>query len=421
MNLKTTSTALFVVALSVSAFAQQAPPPAGQQPPGQAAAAARPAPIPRSAEVAPDGKVTFRLDAPKATQVVVNGDWPGGRGLAMAKGQDGIWTLTTGPLTPEVWMYTYSIDGISSLDPGNSRVLRDGVRRLNALPIPGAGSALYQVGKIAHGTVSAVWYQSPVLKTGRRMLVYTPAGYEGSTKRYPVMYLFHGGGGDEEAWNELGSTSAIMDNLIAQGKAKPMIVVMPNANWRDTSILEPAPPRAQGAPPAPAPVPAGGQAAAPAAAGAAQDYTVAEQEIVTGIVGYVEANYRTLPGRENRAIAGLSMGGGISINVGLKRLDIFATVAEFSTGAFGGVGGYGAFDVDKIAPGFLKDAAATNKKLKLLFFSCGDDDPRMPFQKKVAEDFRNAKIALTFKNYAGAHEWRVWRNSLSDVASMMFQ
>jgi enterochelin esterase-like enzyme len=243
-----------------------------------------------------------------------------------------------------------------------------------------------------------------------------------------VLYLFHGGGGDEEAWNELGSTSAIMDNLIAQGKARPMIVVLPNANWNDSSILTPSAPRAQGGA-APSAQPAGQRGTAPAPATGA-NYGVAEQEIVDGIIPYIEGNYRALPGRENRAIAGLSMGGGISINVGLRRLDVFATVAQFSSGMFGGTGpaagagtggAYPPFDIDRISPGFLTDAAATNAKLKLLYFSCGDDDPRMPFQQRVAEDFRAAKIALTFRNFPGAHEWRVWRRSLADVAVMLFQ
>lgn len=424
MNMKSAAIALLAVSLATTAFAQ---PPAGQPPQGQAAAA-RPAPAPRSAEVAPDARVTFRVMAPKAAEVVVNGDWPGGRGLAMTKDASGTWSVTTAPLTPEIWMYTFSIDGVTTLDPGNPRVLRDGVRRLNALVITGAGSANYVVEKVPHGTVAAAWYPSPNLKTPRRMLVYTPPGYEGGNRRYPVLYLFHGGGGDEEAWNELGTASAIMDNLIAKGRAKPMIVVIPNANWNDISILQSigarAQPQAAAQPAANAggragAAPAGGQAGGGAAP--AQDYSVAEQEIVTGMIPFVEANYRTLPGRENRAIAGLSMGGGISINVGLKRLDVFATVAQFSSGMFGGVGGYAAFDIDKISPGFLKDAAATNKKLKLLYFSCGDDDPRMQYQKKVAEDFRNAKINLTFKNFPGAHEWRVWRNSLADVAVMLFQ
>lgn len=422
--MKTTPIALIVFTVAASGFAQ---PPAGQQPPGQAAAS-RPTPAPRSAEVAPDGRVTFRVNAPKAAQVTLNGDWPGGRGLSMTKDSSGTWTLTTEPLTPEIWMYSFAIDGVTTLDPGNSRVLRDGVRRMNAFVVPGPGSALYQVGKVPHGTVAAAWYPSPTLKTPRRMLVYTPPGYEGSTRRFPVLYLFHGGGGDEEAWNELGSTSAIMDNLIAQGKAKPMVVVLPNANWNDISILTPSAPRAQGGAP-PAAQTAGQRGAAPGATPGA-DYSVAEQEIVNGIIPYIEGNYRTLPGRENRTIAGLSMGGGISINVGLKRLDIFATVAQFSSGMFGGTGpaagsstggGYPPFDIDRIAPGFLEDAAATNEKLKLLYFSCGDNDPRMPFQKKVVEDFRAAKIAMTFKNFPGAHEWRVWRNSLADVAVLLFQ
>ena len=427
--MKPTSLALIAFTFAANALAQPpvGQPPAGQQPPGQAAAA-RPTPAPRSAEVAPDLRVTFRMNAPKATQVTLNGDWPGGRGLPMTKDASGTWTLTTEPLTPEIWMYTYSIDGVATLDPGNSRVLRDGVRRMNALVVPGPGSALYQVGTVPHGTVAAAWYPSPTLKMPRRMLVYTPPGYEGSTRRFPVLYLFHGGGGDEEAWNELGSTSAIMDNLIAQGKAKPMIVVLPNANWNDLSILTPSAPRAQGGA-SPSAEPAGQRGAAPAAA-TGTNYSVAEEEIVNGIIPYIEENYRALPGRENRTIAGLSMGGGISINVGLKRLDVFANVAQFSSGMFGGTGpaagastggAYPPFDIDKISPGFLKDAAATNEKLALLYFSCGDYDPRMPFQKKVVEDLRAAKIALTFKNFPGAHEWRVWRRSLADLAVVLFQ
>lgn len=396
-----------LIVLSVTAYAWAQPAPAAQAP-------AAPKPAPRSADVAADNRVTFRVDAPKASDVTLNGDWPGGRGLAMAKDASGVWTLTTAPLTPEIWQYTYAIDGVTTLDPGNPRVVRDGVRRLNTVTIPGPQSSLYQVAKVPHGTVSAAWYPSPTLKAQRRMLVYTPPGYDTGSATYPVLYLFHGGGGDEEAWNELGATSAILDNLIAQGTARPMIVVLPNANWRDTSVLETGGARIQA--PAPAGAPAG-------AAMPSQDYGVAEQEIVNGIIPYVESHYRAATGREQRAIAGLSMGGGITIAVGLKRLDLFSHVAQFSTGMFGGTGpgGYGPFNIETISPGFLKDAAATNAKLKLLYFSCGDDDPRMPFQRKVAEEFRSAKIVLTFRNFAGAHEWRVWRNSLADVATMLFK
>ena len=388
------------------AFAQ----PAGRGARGGQAAEA-PAPAPRSAEVSADGRITFRLSAPKAAEVLVNGNWEGGRGLAMTKEPSGIWTVTTQPLAAELWNYTFSVDGVTMLDPGNFNVMRDGTRYLNSVLVPGAASALYQTGRIAHGTVAAVWYPSSALKTARRMLVYTPAGYEGGSTRYPVMYLFHGGGGDEEAWNVMGAANVILDNLIAQGKARPMIVAIPNANWNQVAVLSVGGPM-------PAPAARGGGAGA---AAGGQNYDIAEQEIVNDMVPFLEKNFRALGGRENRAIAGLSMGGGISINVGLKRLDTFATVGQFSSGMFGGVAGYAPFDVEKISPGFYKDPAATNKRLRLLYFSCGAEDPRMPFQTKVVEDLRNHKIALTFKSYPGAHEWKVWRNSLADLATILFQ
>jgi enterochelin esterase-like enzyme len=439
--MKFTQLALGLALLVTTVSAQQ--PPAGPPQPGREGRAGQAAPAftpaPRSAEVSADGQVTFRLSAPKAAEVVVNGDWENGRGVAMTKDASGVWSVTTPPLAPEIWNYTFSVDGVSMLDPGNYHVVRDGTRYLNSLLVPGPGSALYQTGKVAHGTVLAVWYPSTALQSARRMLVYTPPGYEASTARYPVLYLFHGGGGDEEAWSDMGSTNVIMDNLIAQGRAKPMIVVMPNANWTEPAVLDkggprpPTPARGAGGQAAPGAAPAaGGQRASAAARGAAgqaaagaapagQNYDRAEKEIVNDIIPFVEKHYRTLTGRENRAITGLSMGGGISINVGLKRLDVFATVGEFSSGMFGGVGGYAPFDIDAISPGFYKDPAATNKKLRLLYFSCGNEDPRMPFQTKVVEEMRSHKIALTFKGYPGAHQWRVWRDSLADMATMLFK
>ena len=244
-----------------------------------------------------------------------------------------------------------------------------------------------------------------------------------------MLYLFHGGGGDEEAWNELGSASAIMDNLIAQGKAKPMIVVMPNANWNDTSILSRARPRGQAAAaagrrpprrPARRRRPAGG--AGPGLqrcrAGDRQRDRLLHRGELPRAAGAREPDdrgpvdgRRHLDQRRVEAAGRVRHGGAVQLG----------DVRRHRPGAPGGRdGGYPPFDIDKISPGFLKDAAATNKKLKLLYFSCGDDDPRMPFQKKVVEDFRAAKITLTFKNFPGAHEWRVWRNSLADLAVMLF-
>jgi enterochelin esterase-like enzyme len=384
------------------------------QPPQQPAPGAGRAPAPPrvvSPEVLPDNRVIFRLRAPNANEVVVNGNWPDGRGLKMTKDGSGVWSVTTPPVLSELWTYTFSVDGVTMLDPGNMTVVRDTAPRTNALLVPGPATALYQAAKVPRGTVSAVWYPSPVTKADRRMIVYTPPGYETSSAKYPVMYLFHGGSGHEETWTLMGVTNVVMDNLIAQGKVKPMIVVMPNANWLDAAVPgEPAPPAA-------APAGRGGQPGA----GGGQNYEQAEDDIVNGEIRYIESHYRALTGRENRAIAGLSMGGGIAINVGLKRLDTFAYVGEFSSGMFGGVGGYAPFDVEKISPGFLKDPSATNKKLKALYFSCGTEDPRMPFQTKVMEELKSKGIALTFKGFPGAHEWRVWRNSLVDFAPMLFR
>jgi enterochelin esterase-like enzyme len=411
--------------VAVTAFAQQ--PPAAPPQQGQAAVAPR-AQIARSAEVAPDGRVTFRLTAPKASEVLVNGDWEGGRGMPLAKEPSGTWSLTTQPISPEVWTYTFSVDGVAMLDPGNPSVVRDGTRYLNSVLVPGPASALYQAGQIPHGTLSAAWYPSTALKTDRRLLVYTPPGYEGArTTRYPVLFLFHGGGGDEEAWSVMGSAAVIMDNLIAQGKAKPMIVVMPNANWTEAAVLgvggvrPPAGARAGGGQPPAATPPAGGGQPPAAPGGGGQNYDRAEQEIVKDMIPFIDTSYRTLAARETRAIAGLSMGGGVSINVGLKRLDVFASVGEFSSGMFGGVAGYAPFEVEKISPNFLRDASATNKRLRVFYFSCGAEDPRMPYQNKTVEELRRQKIALTFKSFPGAHEWRVWRNSLADFTTMLFR
>jgi enterochelin esterase-like enzyme/TRAP-type uncharacterized transport system substrate-binding protein len=371
---------------------------------------AEPAQPARSAEVSPNGNVTFRLLAPKATEVVVNGDWPNGRGMVMSKDASGIWTLTTPPLGQELWTYTFSVDGVTMPDPGNPKVLRDITHYLNGVVVPGGTADLYLPAVVPHGSVTAVWYPSTGLKTPRRLLVYTPPGYKSSKESYPVLYLFHGGSADEEAWNVLGQTNVIMDNMIAAGKAKPMIVVMPNANWDERAVLDVGGPRPErpenrprGLPPGP------------------QNYDRAENEIVNDIVSFIEKNYRAIPDREARAITGLSMGGGIAINVGLKRLDKFAWVGQFSAGMFGGVSGYAPLDIEKISPGFLKDPAETNQKLKLLYFSCGIQDPRHPYQTKAVEQLRGQQIELTFHSFEGAHDWKVWRRSLVDFAGELFR
>jgi hypothetical protein len=191
---------------------------------------------PKSPEIGPDGSVTFRLPVPGATEVTLSGSWEETRALPMKKGDKGVWELTVHDIQPEAWTYTFNVDGTKMLDPANVYVQRDGVRFVNLLLIPGSTSTLYEEGDVAHGTIQQVWYPSPTLSMAqRRMYVYTPAGYEDGKEKYPVLYLLHGAGGDEDAWDNMGRAHEIMDHLIAAGKAKPMVVVMTNGNWDQTA------------------------------------------------------------------------------------------------------------------------------------------------------------------------------------------
>jgi enterochelin esterase family protein len=260
---------------------------------------------------------------------------------------------------------------------------------------------------VPHGTVAAVWYPSPVTGAPRRMKVYTPPGYETSRARYPVLYLFHGGGGNEDHWFDSGLAHVALDNLIATGRIEPMIVVTPNANWD----LPSAPAHSAGVSDAGNGPPMG------------LDLKKGESDILDGEVRYIEAHYRVRKGREHRAIAGLSLGGGIAISIGLKRLDQFAWIGEFSTGLFGGVSGaaYEPFDVEALRPGFLRDPAATNKQVKLLYLSCGTEDPRMSFTADQAAALQARGIKVKLASVPGGHEWSVWRSSLVDFGAMLFR
>jgi len=396
-------TTLAPVVLCMALLAQESP----TTTPGTGGGQARAAKV-RSPEVLADGRITFRLLAPKATEVLVQGNWEGGRGVAMSKDDSGLWSVTTrAALQPEVWAYTFSVDGVRTLDPANYNVARDGVGFMNTVLVLGDTSAVFQPRQVPHGTVSAIWEPSTAMKTPRRMFVYTPPGYEESTAKYPVLYLLHGSGGDEDAWPTMGVANVIMDNLIAQGKSKPMIVVMPNAYFNELASLDLAGPRT-------APPPGvGGNSGA-------QGFDGNEKDIVDDMIPFVEKHFRALPGRENRALAGLSMGAGITLNVGLKRLDVFASIGVLSSGNFRDPSA-GMASLPKINPEFLADPAATAKKLRLLFFSCGTEDPRMEGMAKVAEELNSRKIPVTLKRYPGEHEWKVWRHSLADMAPMLFR
>ena len=278
-----------------------------------------------SPEILPDKKVTFRLLAPKAAEVVLNGNWDQGTNIRMTKEDQGIWSVTVGPLGEQLWGYSFNVDGVKALDPGNGEYQRDGNRYDNLLMIRGPASDLWEFAPdVPHGALQEVWYPSTILKQkGRRMYVYTPPDYFTSKAKYPVLYLLHGGGGDEDAWTTMGRATIIMDNLIAQGKSKPMLVVMPNGNAIQIVSqgygFGPIPPRQSVTAPAPPPVqaaagrgagqmPTPGAAPAAGARGRGQVYEGSyPHSLAKEIIPFIEKNYRVIANKDSRAIAGLSM------------------------------------------------------------------------------------------------------------------
>jgi len=376
--------------------------------PGQAAGPGRgvgpgPAPAPISPEILPDGRVTFRLPAPKAAEVTVNGDWEGGNGIAMAKDDQGVWSATVGPLAPELWGYTFSVDGVKTLDPRNSSTKRDGSRIDNILLVPGPQSSLYELKDVPHGAVTMAWYPSPTLKLTRRMYIYTPPGYERGGGRYPVFYLLHGGGGDEDAWMTLGRTNLILDNLIAQGKAKPMIVVMPNGNANQVvgqgSALGPAPSR--GAVPVPS---------TPAARGSVPQ-TAFPESLVKDIMPYIKKTYRVKANKDNRAIAGLSMGGGHTISATNNNPGTFGYIGVFSAGAR---------NVDEAMS--KQFAALKAGGVKLYYVGCGvKDQLAYTGSQALVELLKKQGFNYKFNETPGGHSWFNWRIYLADLAPQLFR
>lgn len=365
-----------------------------------------------SPEISPDNSVTLRLFLPDASNITVSGDFISGPdGGNMVKNDTGLWTLTTEPLEEELYSYTFNVDGIRTIDPNNILIIRDGTRYSSYFIIPGERSDLYKVNDVPHGTLAKVWYDSPTLEMKRRLYVYTPPGYEGGTENYPVLYLLHGAGGDEDAWTTMGSAVNIMDNIIAQGKAEPMIVVMTNGN--------------------------AGQAAAPDVVPEARGQGMGgfggnagkfEESLVKDVVPFIDNNYRTYADRENRAITGLSMGGAHATYAGLRNIDKFAWVGTFS-GAFvlwpnvrpePGVEGLNIDVVEKQI--FPNLNAADNSRLNLLYISCGTEDFLFEVNRQFKEWLKENDIEFIDVETPGyAHQWSYWRISLIDYAGRLFK
>ena len=358
----------------------------------------------KSPELSADS-ITFRFVAPKARKVSVSASWLGYNpsALPLTQGKDGIWTATVALPAPELYTYTFIVDGVSMLDPSNVFVQRDGARYMNAVLAPGGYADLYAE-SAQPGNVEHVWYPSAENDMVRRMYVYTPACYNRNDRKtkYPVLYLLHGGGGDEDAWSTLGRTCQILDNLIAQGKAKPMLVVMPNGN-----------PNQYAAQTLGIPV----KRDVKTYASMFDNYA----SLVADIVPYIEKNYNVIKNRKGRAVAGLSMGGGQSFFIAFRNPDKFANVGIFSSGLIGSaaIGGE-PFDAENHFPGFYTDPKYN--VFDVLYLSCGEQDGRidgmLDFKEKLeANHFKG----VVWEQYPGNHEWKVWRRNLASFVQLLFR
>jgi enterochelin esterase-like enzyme len=354
-----------------------------------------------SPEVHSDKRVTFRIYAPKSSEVMLRGDWMEGPGpIKLEKDEKGVWSATLGPLTPDFYSYTFIVDGVRTIDPKNA-MIKQGVTSLdNMFLLSGAEVAFAENRPVPHGEIRQVWYQSSTLGLQRRMHVYTPPGYDASRDRYPVFYLLHGGGDEDSGWSTIGRAGFVIDNLLAEKKAKPMIVVMPNGSLPRPTNLPPATP---GVPPD------------PAVTATLQDRFT--NELMKDIMPVIEKNFRVLTGRENRAIAGLSMGGGQTTRVITSYPDQFSYVGIWSAG----VNPQTNTDFEQRNAAFLSSADKHNKQIKLLSISVGDKDFALPGSKNLAELLKKSRIKHEFRLSGGGHTWINWRAYLRDYAQALFR
>jgi enterochelin esterase-like enzyme len=342
-----------------------------------------------SPEVHPDGRVTFRIRAPKASEVTLAGDWMPANGReAMKKDAEGVWSVMLGPLPPSIYLYTFSVDGLTVADPVNPRVKLRSRTSASLVEVPSDPPALWQVRDVPHGKVEIHWQRSAVLNGETRWIwVYTPPGYAKETKRrYPVLYLLHGSNDVAPGWTLAGNANLILDNLLAEKKATPMIVVMPYGH----AVPFGSPRELQ-----------------------AKNTALFEQYLLQDVAPLVESEYRLAAGRDNRAIAGLSMGGGQALTIGFGHLDRFSAVGAFSAAV--------PADFETRFAGALSDAKGTNAKLKLLWIACGRDDFIWERSKALDELLSKRGIEHTFRATEGAHTYTVWRQYLGEFAPLLFR
>lgn len=352
-----------------------------------------------SPQINPDSSVTFRLKAPDARIVSVKGDCIAGGTAQMERDTLGVWSFTSPALAPELYRYNYVVDGLTITDPSNVYELRDACTVFNFFIVPGEGSELYAVNEVPHGSITKVWYDSPTLGMKRRVSVYTPPSYDSATGRFPVLYLLHGMGGDEEAWLTQGRAAQIFDNLIAKGLMEPMIVVMPNGNPSQEAA-------------------AGETHFGLVAPTVALPHTMDGlfEESFPDLISDIDSRYRTIADKSGRAIAGLSMGGYHAHHISKEYPDMFDYVGLFSAAINPRAEGSEIY-IDREAKLRRQFADAP----ALYWIAIGSDDFLYGENIALRDELDRLGIKYEYHESAGGHIWKNWRNYLSTFASKLFK
>lgn len=346
---------------------------------------------PRSPEVHPDLRVTFRFVAPRATAVAL--DLTGEPRTALQRDDRGVWWVTVGPLDPDLYSYHFLVDGAAVMDPLNWRIVPNLLNNASLVEVKGPEPQDWNVQAVTHGVVHRHEYHSTVVGDDRDFYVYTPPDYDPAAKRrYPVLYLLHGYSDDASAWTGVGRVNVVLDNLIAAGKALPMIVVMPNGYGAPEIVLG-------------------------SERGLADDelrkrsYDKFREALFTEVMPQVERAYRVNARREERAIAGLSMGGSESLYTGLNAQDRFAWIGAFSSGGM-------KTNFDEYYPGV---DAGTNQRLRLLWIACGTDDHLLALNRQLKVWLKGKGVKFSGIETPGSHSWRVWRRNMIQFLPLLFR
>jgi enterochelin esterase family protein len=345
----------------------------------------------RSPEVHSDKRVTFRFRAPQAKEVLLARE--GAQRVPMQKDEQGVWSVTTDPLEPDFYGYAFVTDGVNLIDPANPLMKPNLLNTQSVVHVPGPPSLPWEINAVPRGTIHRHFYKSGVVGDERDYHVYTPPMYDPKAAQlYPVLYLLHGFSDDASGWTAVGRAHVILDNLIARGKARPMLIVMPLGYGAPEYVSRDAPstrdPKLR-----------------------QRSFERFRDALLTEVIPQIEKTYRVAQDRDSRAIAGLSMGGAESLYVGLNALERFAWIGAFSSGGIGE-------DFNSVFPAL--DAKA-NRQLRLLWISCGTDDRLIEGSRKFRDWLKSKEIRHTGIETPGAHTWMVWRRNLAEFAPLLFQ